>query len=312
MQVLWVKMLVWLGAAVLAALIGAGLWLHTPDEPRALLEAKYLVRPGDYLEVAGLRLPVRDDKRKDAPAIILLHGFGSSLLTWDAWADRLASDHRVIRFDLPGFGLTGPDPTGDYSDERAVTVLAALMDQLGIARATIVGNSLGGKIAWQFAARRPDRVERLVLVSPDGFASPGFEYGKRPDVPFVVRLLPYVLPRSLLRASLLPAYGDPARLTDQTVTRYRDMMLAPGVRGAIVARTQQVLLQDPEPLLRTIRAPTLLLWGEKDGMIPFRNAADYARAIPDATVAALPGLGHVPFEEAPDESLAPVRNFLSH
>ena len=300
MQVLWVKMLVWLGAAVLAALIGAGLWLYTPDEPRAVLEAKYLVRPGDYLEVAGLRLHVRDDGRKDAPAIILLHGFGSSLLTWDAWADRLASDHRVIRFDLPGFGLTGPDPTGDYSDERAVTVLAALMDQLGIARATIVGNSLGGKIAWQCAARRPDRVERLVLVSPDGFASPGFEYGKRPDVPFVVRLLPYILPRSLLRASLLPAYGDPARLTDQTVTRYRDMMLAPGVRGAIVARTQQVLLQDPEPLLRTIRAPTLLLWGEKDGMIPFRNAADYARAIPDATVAALPGLGHVPFEEAPD------------
>jgi pimeloyl-ACP methyl ester carboxylesterase len=292
-------------------LVAAGAWLYTPDKPGATLEAKYSAGPAEYLDVAGIRLHVRQSGPAGGPAIILLHGFGSSLQTWDAWADRLATDHRVVRFDLPGFALSGPDPTGDYSDSRSMAVLLALMDRLGIARASLVGNSLGGKIAWIFAATHPERVDRLVLISPDGFASPGFEYDKPPTVPLMVRLLPYVLPRFLLRMSLAPAYGDPGKLSDDTVTRYRDLMLAPGARSAMIERMSQVRLQDPAPLLRRIQAPTLLLWGEQDAMIPFSNAADYLRDIPNATLAPLPGLGHVPFEEAPAESLAPVLRFLA-
>lgn len=296
-------------AIVACALLAA--WLWTPDRDRPLLEGRYLAAPGDMVQLAGWRLHVRDSGPRDAPAVLLIHGFGASLHTWEPWAELLASTHRVIRFDLPGFGLTGPDPTGDYSDGRSVEVLAALMDQLGVGRASVVGNSLGGKIAWNFAVRHPDRVDRLVLISPDGFASPGFEYGRKVSVPPVMRLLPYVLPKPLLRMSLAPAYANPATLTDATVTRYRDLMLAPGVRRAILARTEQVMLQDPVPLLRRIEAPTLLLWGEKDAMIPFSNAADYLRTIPHATLVALPGLGHVPFEEAPLPSFEPVRAFLA-
>ncbi len=299
------------GLAFLAVLLAAGVWLYTPDKPRGALEAAYFGGHAAYLDVAGLRLHVRDQGAPDAPAIILIHGFGSSLLTWDAWAERLQATHRVIRFDLPGFGLTGPDPAGDYSDTRAGQVMVALMDRLGVRRATVVGNSLGGRVAWMFAVQHPDRVDKLVLVSPDGFASPGFEYGKAPDVPLVVRLLPVMLPRAMLKASLTPAYGDPARLTEARVSEYRDMMLAPGVRGAVIDRMRQDVRQDPVERLRQIRAPTLLLWGEKDGMIPFRNAADYARVVPGAVIAPLPGLGHVPFEESPDVSLAPVLAFLA-
>ena len=300
-----------IATALVAAIAGICVWLYAPDKARAALERQYFGGHADTIEAAGIRLNIRDEGPREAPAIILLHGFGSSLLTWDPWATLLATDHRVVRFDLPGFGLTGPDPADDYSDQRAGLILEALMDSLNIVRATVVGNSLGGKIAWLFAVQHPSRVERLVLISPDGFASPGFDYGKKPAVPIVLRLLPYVLPRPMLRASLLPAYGAPARLTDATIDRYRDMMLAPGVRAAIVARTGQVMLQEPTPLLRQIKAPTLLLWGEKDGMIPFGNSADYLRAIPNATLVALPGLGHVPFEEAPAESIVPLRQFLS-
>ncbi len=296
---------------LLAVLVGVAAWLYTPDKPRSVLEAKYFRPPSAYVQAAGIRLHVRDSGPRDAPAVILLHGFGSSLLTWEPWAERLSTDHRVIRFDLPGFGLTGPDPTGDYSDRRSLEVIAALMDQLGVERASFVGNSLGGKVAWNFAAQNPGRVDRLVLVSPDGFASPGFEYGKQPSVPLVVRLLPYVLPRALLRMSLAPAYGDPGNLSEDVVTRYRDMMLAPGVRSAMVARLGQVMLEDPRPMLGRIQAPTLLLWGERDAMIPFTNAADYLRAIPHATLVAFPALGHVPFEEAPAESLTPAEDFLA-
>jgi pimeloyl-ACP methyl ester carboxylesterase len=298
-------------ALLLATLIGGGVWLYTPDKPRAALEARYLNAPTDYQLVAGIRLHVRDSGPRNAPVVILLHGFGASLQTWEPWAERLSTDHRVIRFDLPGFGLTGPDPTGDYSDGRSLHVLAALMDRLGVERASLIGNSLGGRIAWKFAAQNPDRVDKLVLISPDGFASPGFEYGKKPTLPLMMRLLPYTLPRALLRMSLAPAYGDPKALTDATVTRYRDLMLAPGVRRAILARTEQVMLEDPVPSLRRIQAPTLLLWGEKDAMIPVTNAADYVRAMPHATLVSFPGLGHVPFEEAPAVSLEPVRPFLA-
>ena len=126
-----------------AVLVGGGIALWTPDKSRAELEAKYLVAPTDYVTVDGMRLHVRDSGPKDAPALIFLHGFASSLQTWDAWAKLLAPDYRVIRFDLPGSGLTGPDPTGDYTDLRTMQVLLGLMDKLDIGRATIILESLG-------------------------------------------------------------------------------------------------------------------------------------------------------------------------
>ncbi len=301
-----------LGAAlILLILCAAGaLWLYTPDKSRAALEAVYLTPADSTVTIDGVRFRVRDTGPRDAPALILLHGFASSLETWQAWADRLSAKFRVIRLDLPGFGLTGPDPSGDYTDARSVALILGLMDRLGLHDAVLIGNSLGGKLAWMFAAAHPERVTKLVLISPDGFASPGFEYGKKPDVPLMVRALPYVLPEPMLRMSLEPAYADPKHLTPAVVTRYRDMMLAPGDRAAMIARMQQVMLADPVPILQKIQTPTLLLWGEQDAMIPFSNAADYQRALPHATLVRLPNLGHVPFEEAPAEALAPVEKFL--
>jgi pimeloyl-ACP methyl ester carboxylesterase len=298
----------WTVALLLLASAGLALWLYAPDKPRAALEAAY---PGEYRTVAGLRLRLRDTGPRDAPALILLHGFGSSLDTWEPWAKALSAKYRVIRLDLPGFGLTGPDPTGDYSDQRTLTVLAGLMDQLGLPRASFIGNSLGGRFAWQFAARYPARVTRLVLISPDGFASPGFEYGKAPEVPLVMEAMPWVGPRSLIRANLAPAWAHPEALPDAILDRYRDMLLAPGVRRAILDRTRQTVLTDPSARLKSIKAPTLLLWGEDDHMIPVRNAADYLRLMPHAALVRLPGMGHVPFEEAPASALPPLEAFLA-
>jgi len=289
----------------------AGICLYTPDKPRDVLEARYAGPPSEFLLVAGLRLHVRDTGPKNASAVIMLHGLGSSLQTWEPWAQTLSARFRVIRFDLPGFGLTGADPTGDYSDDRGMAVLLALMDALSVPHAALIGNSMGGKLAWMFAATYPARVDRLVLVSPDGYASPGFEYGKPAEVPLIARLLPYTLPRWMLRANLAPAYADASRLTEAVVDRYRDLMLAPGVRQALLERTAQVLLQPPEPLLGRIEAPTLLVWGERDGLIPFSNAQDYMKAIRHCRLVSLPDLGHVPQEEAPARSLVPVEAFLA-
>ena len=287
-----------------------GWWLWTPDKDRASLERSYLRAPDDMLEVAGINLHVRDSGPRTAPTVIFLHGFGASLHTWEPWATSLSHDMRVIRLDLPGSGLSSPDPTGNYTDARSVEVLLALMSRLGVARASLAGNSIGGRMAWTFAAQHPERIEKLVLISPDGFASPGFEYGKKPEVPVTVKWMRYVLPKPLLRMSLVPAYANPAVLTDELTTRYHDLMLGPGSRDAMIARMEQTVLVDPVPLLTKIAAPTLLLWGEQDALIPFGNSADYLKAIPRVTLVPLPGMGHLPHEEAPEQTIAPVRAFL--
>ncbi len=294
--------------ALVLALLGG--WAWTPDLDRATLEARYLAAPADMVELSGTRLHVRDTGPRDAPVVLLLHGFGASLHTWEPWALALQDRYRVIRFDLPGSGLSPPDPSGDYTDARSRALVTAVLDHAGVAQATIVGHSMGGRIAWSYAAREPQRVRALVLVAPDGFASPGFEYGKAPEVPALLSLMRYALPEPLLRRSLRPAYANPDVMTDALAQRYHDLLRAPGARDAMLARMDQIALVDPVPWLRRITAPTLLLWGEQDAMIPVRNAADYQQAIAGSTLVTLPGIGHLPHEEDPAGALVPLRLFL--
>ncbi|RYF45855.1 MAG: alpha/beta fold hydrolase, partial [Comamonadaceae bacterium] len=162
-------------------------WLWTPDRDLAWLRQKYLLNAGDLITVAGTTLHVRDTGPRNAPALILIHGFGSSLQTWDAWAAALEADHRVIRIDLPGSGLSPPDASGSYVDRRSMELLLALQDHLQLRSTSIVGHSIGGRIAWTFAAQHPERVQKLVLVAPDGFASPGFAYNEAPKIPSVLK-----------------------------------------------------------------------------------------------------------------------------
>ncbi len=295
---------------LLAALSLLSMWLWTPDLPRAELEDRYLADPADMRTVGRWRLHVRDSGPRDAPAVVLLHGFGSSLQTWDAWAQSLSQNYRVIRLDLPGSGLSPPDPDHNYTDARSLQMLLALLDMLGVQRASWVGHSMGGRIAWTLAARHPERTDRLVLVAPDGFASFGFEYGQAMAVPASWNLMRYALPKSVLRINLQAAYARPQSLSDELINRYHDLLRAPGARKAMLERLQQTVLQEPRPLLGQIRAPTLLVWGEADAMIPFAHAQDYLQAITGSRLAALPETGHLPQEEAPQASLKAVAAFM--
>jgi pimeloyl-ACP methyl ester carboxylesterase len=243
--------------------------------------------------------------------VLLLHGFGSSLQTWDAWAAQLELKFRVIRPDLPGFGLTGATPSRDYSEQQDVATLTSFVNQLGLSRYAIVGHSLGGKMAWSLAAAQPDRVQALVLMAPDGFAPPS-QWGTKPyEVSPVMGLMTYCLPTYFVRQFLEAAFSDPQWLTQAMANRYHDMLRAPGVRGAILDRAQQTIYTDPIPRLKQIQAPTLLLWGDNDRMIPSSNAASYAKVLPHAQTVVLPKLGHVLQEEQPDLGLTQVDAFLS-
>jgi pimeloyl-ACP methyl ester carboxylesterase len=169
---------------------------------------------------------------------------------------------------------------------------------------------MGGRIAWTFAAKFPERVDKLVLVAPDGFASFGFEYGKPMEVPATLGLMRHVLPKPLLRMNLKSAYARPEALSDAVTTRYHDLILAPGARQAMLDRLRQTVLQEPLPLLRQIKAPTLLVWGEADAMIPVSNAQDYLQALQGSRLVSWPQVGHLPQEEAAELSLKAVADFL--
>jgi pimeloyl-ACP methyl ester carboxylesterase len=240
-----------------------------------------------------------------------LHGFGSSLHTWDEWSKSLEKNYRVIRLDLPGFGLSGENDDNDFSDTHDIAVIMGLLNELGVNKASLIGNSLGGKLAWRIASTYPDRVEKLVLISPDGFASEGFDYDKQPEPSFMLSAMTIALPKPLLKMSLAPAYANTNSLTTAMVDRYHDLMRAPGVRKSIVARFNQTVLKDPVPLLKNIQADTLLMWGENDAMIPIANASDYLKVIPKVRLDVLPNTGHLPQEEHVQPGLTVLQKFLS-
>ena len=253
---------------------------------------------------------IQDTGPREAPTIVLLHGFGASLQTWDAWGTELEKQWRVVRIDVPAFGLTGPAVNQDYSDEADVVRLLALFDQLDLPQAIVGGHSMGGRIAWNFAATHPERVSHLLLVSPDGFPDPRSTTEHTYQVSPWLGLMKYSLPAWALKMGVAPAYGDEKLLTADTMRRYQDMMRAPGVRTALIDRMRQSRNSDPVPRLQSLKMPVLLVWGEKDAFIPISNAQDYLKAIPHAVLATIPQAGHVVHEEASQPSVQAVKEFL--
>ena len=298
---------------MIAFLLALSVWLAwTPDKTEQVLMQSYS-RPGTVrLMVQQQPVFVQDSGRRDAPVVLLLHGFGASLQAWDDWAPALEKNLRVLRIDIPGFGLSGPAVNQDYSDAADVAHVIALLDQLGMQQVIVAGHSMGGRIAWNLAAAHPERVSKLVLLSPDGFPDPNAKSDKTYEVPTLLGLMQYSLPQWALRmGGVAPAFADNSQLTPPMMQRYHDMMLAPGVRTALLERMRQTRNSDPVARLQSITVPTLLIWGEKDAFIPVGNAQDYLKAMPQAKLVTLPGVGHVLHEEAPQASVQVVLDFLS-
>ncbi|WP_323761947.1 alpha/beta fold hydrolase [Maricaulis sp.] len=262
------------------------------------------------VDVAGVRTRVRIEGPVDAPALIMVHGFSHSLESWDAWAEALSADYRVVRMDLPGHGLTGPDPQARYSVPQTVDFLDGLMDALQIERATLIGNSLGGLVAWRQAATHPTKVDRLVLLSPGGFSINGVTENPVP-VPMGVQFYLTQAPQPIITAATGALYGDPAAMAPETPERVLQLMRGDGVGQAMIERLRVFTLPEPTAELGQVEAPTLILWGAADVIIPAAHGAQFVEAMPDARLITYPGLGHVVHEEAPELTLADLRDFLN-
>lgn len=312
-------------AVALLAPLGVLAVAWAPARDVDVLATRYAPPPSRFITVDGMHVHVRDEGpqmdgdgvatavRRAAPPIVLLHGTFSSLHTWDGWVDSLARDRRVIRFDLPGFGLTGPAPDRDEGMRRLVRTTFAVMDSLGVPRAVLAGNALGGAVAWEAALAAPQRVTALVLVDALGYRHAGdaVPLGMRiANLPVLRQLAEELLPKPVVAMGLREAYGDPSRLTDDIVTRYHDLVRRDGNRLALIRRALSSPREHDAHRLRTLDVPTLIVWGGRDRLVPPQHADSFHHDLSASRVVRFPTLGHVPHEEDPARSVAPVRDFL--
>jgi pimeloyl-ACP methyl ester carboxylesterase len=294
----------WLLGSVLALLFILGIVFYQKDQSPEVIYKKYALASSQQIAIGGVQLHYSDEgNRLDSTPLLLIHGTSSSLRTWDGVTAQLKNQYRIIRFDLPGFGLTGPNPNRDYSTSYYNQVIDSLLTALHVSRVIIVGNSLGGSIATQYAIYQPGKVRGLVLVDAAGLPPAKKTTGaigfKLAQMPVINRLLTIITPRELVKKSLQDAYGDTEKVTDSLTTQYFDMLTREGNRQALIDRMRQGWQVTDSNFLTKVEAPTLIVWGSKDRLIPVENAELFQQKIKNSQVHIWDNLGHVPMEEDP-------------
>lgn len=311
----WLKRLWWT-----AVLMGIGLAVTVtltwePDRQLGQLLTRWAPDPSTFIELDGMQVHMRDTgPREDPTPIVLLHGMSSSLHTFEGWQTVLQAHHRVISVDLPGFGLTGPSPQGDYRIDAYTRFLLRLLDTLNLKQVILAGNALGGEIAWQTAVLAPERVRKLVLIDADGYPPSvlsmplAFQVASMRGLRWISER---ILPRALVESSVRAVFGDPRKVTQEKVDRYFELALRVGNRRALFQRMDQAQFGASAGLIRRVRQPTLVMWGEKDKMIAPDMGRSFCRDIPRCTLVTFPLLGHLPQEEDPAGTLKVLQTFLA-
>ena len=305
-----------IGLAILVALlVVAFLFLRTPDTDRQAMIAKYGAPPSQFVTLRpGLTVHYRDEGPRGAPVVMLLHGSNADLHTWDAWTADLVRDHRVIRFDQIGHGLTGADPGGGYSPQTFADDVGRMADKLGVGRFVLAGNSMGGGIALRFALAHPDRLDGLVLIDSAGaprLGKPagniGFTLARNPVGRW---LMTRITPRSLVAKSLHQTVRNQAIVGEAMIDRYWELLRFPGNRAATVARFAQPMPTFPADQLARLAMPVLIQWGADDPLIPLAGGEWLHKAIPASRMIVYPDIGHIPMEEAAGQSVADLRSWM--
>jgi pimeloyl-ACP methyl ester carboxylesterase len=302
--------------AVLAIILAGAIFVMSdPDVPAAELEAQYGVQPSQYLMLpSGARAHLRDQGPRDGQVLVLIHGSNAALFTWEPWVTRLQNDFRVISMDMPAHGLTGPTPAGDYSQKAMADLTVEVLNTMGVGNFAIAGNSMGAGVATRVALEYPDRVTHLIQVDGGGMPSKlprepglGFRIARLPVINNVMR---WVSPRNIFEGGLKTAIYDDAIVTPAMVDMYWRLNRREGNRAATLKRFNQPWDTYNAENMSKIAAPTLILWGDKDTLIPPDSGEAARDAIKGSQFVLYKNIGHIPMEEIPDVSAADVKAFL--
>ncbi|MEQ8510096.1 MAG: alpha/beta hydrolase [Rhodospirillaceae bacterium] len=299
-------------AGIIILSITAALWYYR-DIPMETLEARYGAPESQFITIDGVRIHYRDEGPRDGPPVLLLHAHWGSLIMWDEWANILKDKYRVIRFDMAGHGLTGIDPTGDYTLERGVALMEQFNEALGIERFDIVGTSLGGTHAIHYTVKHPSQINRLVLLNP-GALNAGVRGRDTPrGLPWWVSIMTYITPQQLFQFMLEGGYGSANDVDETIVRRWHDMQMGEGHRPAELARTSQYISGDIVSMIKSIQSPTLIMWGEDNPVVTVDQAyefMDLLESAPEKQLAVFTGLGHMAVLEDPEVTSIAIKDYL--
>jgi len=283
------------------------------DIPFAALKVKYQKSNSAFIDIDGMPVHyIVEGKLDDSLPIVFIHGTSASLHTWDTLSSLLKANKKIIRFDLPAFGLTGPNRLNQYNFNFYNQFIDELLLKLNVSKCIVAGNSLGGSIAWNYAIASPDKVKKLILLDASGYpkkdekGSLGF---KLAAIPVLNQALKHISPISLIRTSLEDAFYNKSLVTEQMVEQYHDMLLREGNRGAVLELFQHPMKPDATKI-KTITQPTLIIWGMEDQLISYKNAALFKQDILDSRVLVLDKVGHIPMEEAPNQVATAIIEFI--
>lgn len=319
-----------IGIFVIIAILVAAYW--APDRSADALK-QWQLSNSEFIDVQGMKVHVVqtpecevyrsraaiDDAVKSGSIlpeiIVLLHGTSASVHTWQGWTTQLSDEYCVVSMDLPGFGLTGPfvDKSTTYTSKNYAAFVVEVLETLHLDRVTLAGNSLGGKIAWRTAALYPEYVKKLILIDSVGYPSApksipiGFVVAKNP---VLAPMLNYILPRNVVKKSVLSVYADDSKVDEALINRYYELALRQGNRQALSQRLQEPDNEAIPEHIKQLALPTLILWGAQDDLIPVENAALFHRDIANSQLKIFDDLGHVPHEEDPMATVAVVKEFL--
>jgi len=309
------KALAWLLGATAVVLILYALYASIAyrDIPADVIEARYGSDDLKTLAIDGVQLRYRVDgsPRTDREDLLLLHSHYFSMRMWDQWIGALTPYYRVIRFDMTSHGLTGTDPSNDYSMERSQQLISALLDHLLVDQVSLVGSSLGGNMAFHFAAENPQQVEKLVLINSGGLIRESSRTsGTLPGwVDWVFPLLPPVVFEKLLTWMIV----DDTLVDDAMSTEFFELFRREGNREAELARLRQFTPGDPDKALASITAPTLIMWGRENPQLPFSLAEQFSQKLlaTSTRVRIYDDIGHVIPLEMPIKGASDLLAFLA-
>lgn len=284
------------------------------DIPLDILKEKYANTPSKFITVNGMEVHYRDEGiANDSLPIVLIHGTGASLHTFNAWTLDLKKKHRVIRMDLPAFGLTGPFPDRDYAMRNYVQFIEDFLTALKVNKCILVGNSLGGMITWSYTLKNQKTVDKLILIDALGYPTEAKSTPlafKLARTPIINKALTFITPKFMVQSSIENVYEDKTKVTDALVEQYFELTLRAGNRQALVDRITQEDNSDSYKNISAIKTPTLILWGKEDLLIPVSNAYKFQKDLSNSSLVILDHVGHVPMEESPKESLQALHAFL--
>lgn len=295
---------------ILLLIIGIFLFLnYAPDKSFEAIKEKWAYDNSQFMEIDGI--PVHYRISGEGKPVVLIHGTGASLHTWEKWTEVLEQEFKVISLDIPGFGITGPNKAGNYTLEYYAAFLDNFLQKINVDTFAIAGNSLGGAISWTYTTLHPEKVEKLILLDATGYPSNkepplAFKLAKNP---ITSSLLLNITPKSLFETSIKDVYYNQKLVTPKLINQYYELYLRKGNRQAFIDRVNTEVYKDPSQI-KTIKCPTLIQWGKHDRWVLVENAYKFEQDIPDSKLIIYEHAGHVPMEEIPEVTVKDALEFL--